>query len=424
MQSPKQWPGLLVKISLAFFIIFFLNDFVFAQPVIKGKIINAENHQAVSGASVFISNTSKGTVSNSAGDFILSEIPSGQHELVVSSIGYETFVQTFSGDALPLELNVVLKLKIKELEGVTVVPFEKDGWEKWGKVFLENFIGTTGNSDQCTIKNYKSIRFRFLKEQNKLVALSAEPLVIINKALGYRIQYQLEEFQVDYQQNSMVYLGYPLFEELGSKIRFRKNREKAFHGSVMNFIRSLCDNKLQEEGFDVVRLKKLPNTEKVRVKEIYKPVKKTKKNEKTGEMMTIIDYDYERLPKDSVSYYERVLRQKDYFDLFGDSLLTADSLVVADTKGTKYLDFRDYIYVTYRKGKEELKYLQSIMESNRKPFYQRSSAVLAAPVTIEPNGNYYSPQHLFTLGYWGWSEKIADMLPFDYSLKSKDTSNH
>ena len=415
MQGSERMSILVMKKSAALLSIILLHGILFAQQLIKGKIVNAENHLPVSGASVFISNTSRGTVSNSTGDFILSDIPAGQHELIVSSIGFETFVQIFSGDALPLELNVVLKLKIKELEGVTVVPFEKDGWEKWGKVFLQNFIGTTGNSDQCVIKNYKSIRFRFLKNQNTLVAISAEPIIIVNKALGYRIQYQLEEFAVDYEKNSMVYLGYPLFEELsGSKNRYRKNREKAYRGSVMNFIRSLCSDKVQEEGFDVIRLKKIPNNEKMRIKEIYKPVKKNTRNEKTGELMVIVDYDKEKFPKDSVTYYERVLRQKDYFDVFGDSLLTADSLVAVDNKGTKSLDFKDYIYVTYRKRKEELKYLQSIMESNRKPFYQRSSAILAAPVTIEPNGNYYSPQHLFTLGYWGWSEKVAEMLPFDY----------
>ena len=36
------------------------------------------------------------------------------------------------------------------------------------------------------------------------------------------------------------------------------------------------------------------------------------------------------------------------------------------------------------------------------------------PIEIEPNGSYYEPSDLATLGYWAWSEKIATMLPFDY----------
>ncbi|MES1222300.1 MAG: hypothetical protein ABUT20_42785, partial [Bacteroidota bacterium] len=137
-------------------------------------------------------------------------------------------------------------------------------------------------------------------------------------------------------------------------------------------------------------------------------------NERTGETTIIVDYDYERFPKDSVVYYERVLHQKDFFDVYGESLLTADSLVTMDSSGAKFLLFPDYIYVMCTNTKEELKYLQSIMESDRKPFYQRSSAILSAPVAIEVNGNYYSPQDFFSIGYWGWSEKIANTLPFDY----------
>jgi hypothetical protein len=37
------------------------------------------------------------------------------------------------------------------------------------------------------------------------------------------------------------------------------------------------------------------------------------------------------------------------------------------------------------------------------------------PIEIEANGSYYSPTDLMALGYWAWSEKIATMLPFDYT---------
>ena len=38
-------------------------------------------------------------------------------------------------------------------------------------------------------------------------------------------------------------------------------------------------------------------------------------------------------------------------------------------------------------------------------------------VEIQANGSYYQPLDLLSLGYWSWSEKIATMLPFDYSPK-------
>ncbi|MBL7758006.1 MAG: carboxypeptidase-like regulatory domain-containing protein, partial [Chitinophagaceae bacterium] len=40
---------------------------VIAQSVIKGRVVNAVSQEPVAGASVFISNTSKGTVSDKNG---------------------------------------------------------------------------------------------------------------------------------------------------------------------------------------------------------------------------------------------------------------------------------------------------------------------------------------------------------------------
>ena len=407
-----------MKKPATFLLLFFISvSFVFAQQSIKGKVVNSENGQAVAGASVFISNTSKGTVTNTTGDFVLNDIPAGRHELIVSYIGYETFAQTFSGDQLPMQQTIKLELKVKELEGVTVSPFEKDGWAKWGKTFLENFMGTGENSGGCKISNYKSIRFRYSKKDNILTALSPEPLIVINKALGYKVQYQLEDFQVDFNKHMMVYFGYPLFEELkGSKKRFQRMRNKAYNGSIMHFIRSLYDNKVQQDGFEVKRLKKVPNIEKIRVKEVFRVVEKTEVNPKTGEKVLVVGYDRDRFSKDSVSYYERILGQKDVFDVYSDYLIAADSLVASDNNGVKYLSFPDYIAVTYKNELEERKFLESIMEGNRKSFYQRSALVLTegTVVVIEVNGNYYDPQNLFSMGYWAWSEKVENLLPFDY----------
>lgn len=400
------------------FVFLFILYAVQAQQSIKGKIINAETNQPIAGASVFVNNTSKGTVTNSAGEFSLTEIPGGTHELIVSFIGFETWVKSFVTKDLPMDLSVKMKLKVKELGGVTVAPFEKDGWAKWGKVFLENFIGTTANADNCKIINYKAIRFRFSKKEDILTAIAMEPLIIQNKSLGYKIQYQLEGFEVNYNSNSMEYYGYPLFEEMkGGKKKWKKAREKAYLGSVNHFMRCVYTNKLKEEGFDVKRLKKIPNYEKERVKTIYKVVQKNVLD-KNGKAMVVMGYNDERFPPDSVNYYQTVLRQKDYFDVFSDYLITADSVTGFDSAGNKYLVFPDYLYATYKNETEEPRYLQRIMEANRKPFYQRSSIILTGVgyVSVEKNGSYFSPQDLFTNGYWGWGEKMANLLPLDYEL--------
>lgn len=80
-----------------YFIVFFIQ--ASAQHFIKGTVVNESTGAPIAGTSVFISNTSKGTVSNSNGYFELTDVPAGKHELVVSSIGYETNVFSFSRTA-------------------------------------------------------------------------------------------------------------------------------------------------------------------------------------------------------------------------------------------------------------------------------------------------------------------------------------
>src|SRR5205085_2266189 len=120
-------------------------------------------------------------------------------------------------------------------------PFEKDGWQKWGKFFTENFIGTSAFAQGCTIKNYKTLRFRLSKAKNTLTVIAAEPLQIENKALGYKIQYQLEEFSYSFRERVLLYLGYTLFDELkdnGPRKRQLQNRAQAYNGSIVHFMKS------------------------------------------------------------------------------------------------------------------------------------------------------------------------------------------
>jgi len=245
---------------------------LFAQSnYIKGKIINGETGAAIPNASVFITNTSKGTVSNSAGDFELDNVPEGSYDLVVSCISFETQAYTYRANQLPLRIQIQMKPKADELKEVVIEPYEKNGWETWGKFFTENFIGTSANAGSCTIKNYQALHFRNSKKKNLLTVTAEEPLIIENKALGYKIQYQLEGFSYDFDKNILLYFGYTLFSELNKKAAKAwqlKNRQQAYNGSIAHFMRSLYNNRLLEEGFEVKRLIKTPNLEKERVKKI------------------------------------------------------------------------------------------------------------------------------------------------------------
>ena len=58
-----------------------------AQPTltIAGDVSNAD-HIKLPNCSIFINRTSKGTISNSKGEFVLSNIPMGKHQLIVSCV--------------------------------------------------------------------------------------------------------------------------------------------------------------------------------------------------------------------------------------------------------------------------------------------------------------------------------------------------
>jgi CarboxypepD_reg-like domain len=381
----------------------------FSQKTIKGKVINAATTEPVAGSSVFISNSSKGTVTDKSGYFELTEIPAGKHDLIISSIGYETSVYSFTSEQLPLQLRIEMNIKVKELENVVVEPSVEEGWDKWGKLFTDNFLGQTPEAAQCKIKNYKKIRFRFYKKSNRLIAFSDEQLIIENKALGYIIKYQLEDFEVNFRTQISMYAGYPLFEEMEkNKKRWVKNRDKTYYGSMMHFMRSLYKDKLAENGYEVRRMVREPNLEKERVKKIYRQIRR-----EPGGIIRIGAVD--TVSKDSSNYYERVMQQKDYTDIYARAILTKDSLLVRQSPGYISIYFTDYLAITYSKELEAKEYL-AFFNEKRNPTFQRSLVWLASPVLIEidEKGAYFPPQQVFLTSYWGWQEKISSLLPLDY----------
>ncbi len=395
----------MVKMPAILFILLLSFFSTFSQRTIKGKVVNNSNGEPLPGSSVFISNSSKGTVSDKQGYFELNDIPVGKHDLVVSSIGYETNAFSFSTEQLPLQLRIEMEVKVRELPNVTVEPSVEEGWDKWGKMFTDNFIGSTPNALQCKIKNQDAIRFRYYKKSNRVIAWSDEPVILENKALGYKISYQLEDFEVNFKSGTTAFAGYPFFEEMNkSRKRWQRNRDKSYYGSMIHFMRSIYHDSLTKDGFEVRRMVKVPNLEKERVKKIYIPLRISSASAKQDTLL-----------KDSIEYYQRIMRQKDETDVYGKSLLTADSLIAKTEGAIKVIYFTDYLYVTYKKEIEDKAYLAFHRES-RSPAFQRSYIWLPGlkAIAIDANGSYYPPQEIFSMAYWGWEEKMANMLPIDY----------
>jgi hypothetical protein len=421
------------KIPAFFCLLLFIAGAASAQRSITGKVVNESTQEPIPGSSVFISNTSFGTVTRKDGSFELLDIPSGKYELIISSVGYGTVAHSFTSDQLPMRMKVELQQKVRELANVTVEPSVEEGWDRWGQVFMDNFVGQTPNAKNCKIKNEKSIRFRYFKKTNRLVAYSDDPIILENKALGYIVKYQLEDFEVNYKTHVTFFAGYPLFEDMnkskkGVPRRWERSRDKAYYGSMMHFMRSVYANTLAEEGYDVKRMVRTPNYEKERVRKIYRAVAPAIATKGSTTRITFTNSGIMPMQQrastdtlnvspseDSSGYYRSVLSQRDYTDTYGNDLLTADSFIVAKEGNYKVMLFPDYLYITYKYELEEQGYLLYHHEQ-RKPFYQRSHIWLqnSQPIGIYENGGYFPPQEVFSMSYWSWGEKMANMLPMDF----------
>jgi hypothetical protein len=382
-----------------------------AQQTIKGRIVDATYGGGIPGSSVFISTTSAGTVSDSNGYFILNNIPKGKNDLIVSCIGFETAVFPFRQEQLPLELTVKMNSKAKVLEDVVLEPYETGDYNRWKFIFFPEFIGTGINAEQCKIINPQVLRFRYYTKSSRLVADADEPVIIENRALGYFIYYKLETFESNRDKRTTYFSGYPLFRELENdnkrKIeRWQKNREEAYIGSVMHFMRCIQSNKLLEEGFEVRQMTKMVNEEKKRISKVYNPVI-TKKFASGSKHVSGFEYSKEPkgIPKDTLEYYRRIIVQPDTVMGYDQQLLTADSLVVANDGDNKIIFFDGPLFIKNK-----------MQKVNGQPVYLWSSIALSAgkEISVGRNGNYYDSKDLVTSGSWAITERVCNMLPWDY----------
>jgi hypothetical protein len=346
---------------------------VFAQSsyTVTGKVINADTKAPLQGASVFAENTTLGTATDAEGNFTLY-LPNGGYDVVISFIDYYTESKRVSNDnqgALVFEL----RRKEKTMQAVTIggTGEVKDGWNKYGKFFIEEFIGKSANAQNCTLKNTDVLKFYFSKRKNRLKVLANEPLQIENKALGYNIRYDLDSFTHEYNNEVSFYTGYPLFEEINTaseetKQRWSEARRQSYMGSVLHFMRSVHRQKLSEEGFEVQFVVKVNgNDTAIKVKNFYGAL------------------NYQR--DDST---QLVLIRPNQPEMG----------------------------VIYNKEKPSAAFLT---ENPNEPSAFQFSTLTFQPkqsLHIEQNGYYYEQQDITTNAYWAWL-RLGDALPYDYEPK-------
>lgn len=371
-------------ITVVFVLLFSL---MYAQNIVKGSVTD-ENFKPIVHAIIYVDGSTLKTETNQKGEFELN-LPNGQYNLIIRANLYENFILGVTSSDKKIH-KIILDPEQISLKEATVKAISKKDWEYYYSVFLKLFLGTNEAAKKTKIENSKDLRFSYDKKNKILTASSRNPLQLTNNYLGYKIEYDLIDFNVDFKSNYALTLGTALFSELNDdnsvSKKWKENRKKSYLGSVNHFIKAVYDNKIVEEGYDVKRIIRQENPAYQKYKD---------------EMLLGAKITAGSVPPKIITYLV-------------DQKVPIDSLRTITNDG-KYINFKGLYSVVYTKEKEEPEYIKQM--GLQYSSFQSSIFFLKDDILkIEENGTYYHPANLIVEGYWSW-EKIANMVPMDYKVE-------
>ncbi len=177
-------------------------------------------------------------------------------------------------------------------------------------------------------------------------------------------------------------------EYADKKRKWATNRQLAYMGSMMHFMRSLYSHNVKEEGFLVKYKVPVLNTEKKRVKEIYHP--------------SITPTD--SIPIDTLHHYWEVLREPDYYM---QPVTDANELLTIQENQVHVMFFYDDCTVIYGNPKRGIAYTESSIR-----------LINQQPIAIDENGSYYPQSEVLSLQGWSITQNISNLLPRDYNIST------
>lgn len=246
-------------------VIVFLLSFSFSfSQTLKGTVKDAATNQPLETVAVYFDNTTVGTTTNDEGEFSIDFTDAIQSSLVISYLGYEKIIIANYRDVE--HLNIALKPSSVALDAVNLNDDDGLTRKQKLKLFRNYFLGTTALGKSCKIRNENAIYLKYNKQNKTLFANAKSPIIIYNKALGYEVQYDLNDFEIqfkyldeaslEYTLKLGYYLGTVFFKDLNKtdvKRRIIKKREKAFKGSIQHFMRALYNEDLKSENYIIAQ---------------------------------------------------------------------------------------------------------------------------------------------------------------------------
>lgn len=339
-----------------------------AQAVVRGTVTDTAG-VSLPGANVYLSGTTRGTATDADGGFALDRLAPGAYRAVASMLGFETTPTPLilaEGDTL--ELALVLAPSVEPLGAIEVGAERDHRWERRFRWFRTQLLGETENAADCEILNPHVLTFR--NRWGTIEATASEPLVIENRALGYRLTYDLATFEGS--SESLRYHGEERFDELvptdsTEASRWAEAREVAYRGSMRHLLLALLEGTTEPKGFALT--------------------------------LTLSD-------------------PLGYRASFGmpDRATTGDRVMQVDSTGWGTLRVRGQLGVRYTGEAESPAYLDSAWfreRRNRPAPDQESRIYLQGDERIDPQGTPEDPFALRVSGYMAF-ERLADLLPVEY----------
>jgi hypothetical protein len=220
------------------------------QASLVGTVTDAETGAPLASVNVFIATSTRGTTTDADGRFRLPGVALGAQRLYVSRVGYEPYAENLNlREARPYVFDVALLPSTTELPEVVVEAERDEKWQERYDRFVRAFIGETPNAEQTEILNPEVLSFE--GGVGSLRARAAEPLRIVNRGLGYRVEYHLRDFLL--RPTRTQYDGEPLFESLdgtpAEQAEWAAARREAFLGSFHHLLLAMLADRTEDQGF-------------------------------------------------------------------------------------------------------------------------------------------------------------------------------
>lgn len=243
-----------MKLFLSAILLFFLQS-LFSQAI-SGKVYDSKTGESIPGASVYFANTSIGTITDTEGNFSIDPKFNSNTYLVFNHIGYKSI--TIEYKELGQDMKISLKEEFFEIPEVVLIsdPFSR---KQKLEVFRLEFLGESKGGINSKILNEDDLELYFNSKTNILHVYSNKAIEVINDHLGYRIKFDLVDFQVAFRRKSLkridnikwtIIYGHSLFSDItNNEEKFLSLRNEAYMGSIQHFIRTMWNQSWASEAF-------------------------------------------------------------------------------------------------------------------------------------------------------------------------------